>query len=180
MAQQEEQLYKVFTNVNEWLKFSEAKNAMLIAFNAASIYGVAQALGLKCIEKVTWATPYLGSMIFIFILSTIICLISFLPKTKILAQSTSTIASTGNVVFYGYLKDKTSDQILHEITGTPLPTPTANFTELEKGLADQIKMNSIITDKKFKFFKVAIIVTLVSYLTVPVASTILFINHFCQ
>ena len=31
----EEQLYKIFNNVNDWLKFAEAKNFGLLSINAA-------------------------------------------------------------------------------------------------------------------------------------------------
>ena len=34
------ELLLIFSNINEWLRFAEAKNAMIIAFNGASIYGI--------------------------------------------------------------------------------------------------------------------------------------------
>lgn len=38
----EEHLYKIFDNVNDWLKFGEAKNLGLITFDAAIVFGFTQ------------------------------------------------------------------------------------------------------------------------------------------
>ena len=38
----EEQLQKIFTNVNDWLKFAEAKNFGLLSLNAAIVFGFTQ------------------------------------------------------------------------------------------------------------------------------------------
>ena len=46
-----QQLYQVFNNVNDWLKFAEAKNAMLIAFNGASIFGIIKLLSLDFVSN---------------------------------------------------------------------------------------------------------------------------------
>ena len=36
----EKKLNQIFVNVNEWLKFAEAKNGVLFAFNGAAVIGV--------------------------------------------------------------------------------------------------------------------------------------------
>ena len=38
----EEQLNSIFANVNEWLKFAEAKNFGLMTLNAGVIFGISQ------------------------------------------------------------------------------------------------------------------------------------------
>lgn len=40
----EERLKFIFANVNEWLRFAEAKNGVLVAFNGAAIWGTLQSL----------------------------------------------------------------------------------------------------------------------------------------
>ena len=69
----EEKLYKIFNNVNDWLKFAEAKNFGLLTLNAAIAFGLTQ---------VTFSDDSIVQLVafYVFlpfsILSFILCLIS--------------------------------------------------------------------------------------------------------
>lgn len=72
----EEHLYKIFDNVNDWLKFGEAKNLGLITFDAAIAFGFTQITFLEGnIIKLA------GYYIFIpfALLSFIVCTIALFP-----------------------------------------------------------------------------------------------------
>ncbi|MCP4218773.1 MAG: hypothetical protein GY765_29345, partial [bacterium] len=47
----EERLKSIFANVNDWLKFAEAKNAALVAFNSAIIFAVLSVFDQAALQK---------------------------------------------------------------------------------------------------------------------------------
>jgi len=164
----EEQLYKIFTNVNDWLKFAEAKNFGLLTLNAAIAFGLTQVefSNESVIKTIAFCVffPFLT-------LSFIPCLISLFPiVTKIesknkkgeirnsmkfvnfLSNKIDKDKSFENIHFYGYLKDleedKFEEKFLKKIGSTD------KFTKYETELATQILYNSRITSLKYKFFKI--------------------------
>jgi energy-coupling factor transporter transmembrane protein EcfT len=113
----EDKLYKVFNNVNDWLKFSESKNAMLIAFNGASIFGISRLANIETISNSSFLKSYLLIVIICLIFSTINCLISFAPRVKIIKGGFYNSGKIANVLFFEYLKGINNIQIIKEITG---------------------------------------------------------------
>lgn len=162
----EEQLYKIFNNVNDWLKFAEAKNAMLIAFNSASIYGITQLFNLDYIKKCEPLIWYLIIVIIILVFSTICSLISFAPRVKIISGGLYAPSDTPNVLFFEYLKTKSNIEILNEVTGI---TDDTSFTTIEKDTAEQIKQNSILASRKYSYFTISVWLTITAYITIPMA-----------
>jgi hypothetical protein len=163
----EEQLQKIFTNVNEWLKFAEAKNFGLLSLNAAIVFGFTQT-NFKEGSIIEMAGYY---VFFPFtILSFLPCLISLFPivskierKTKdkkdkkikifikIFSNWIDKEESFENIHFFGYLKDideSTLEAKLQLKTGV-----THTFSDYEKELGTQILYNSRITWLKYQFFK---------------------------
>jgi hypothetical protein len=168
----EERLLKVLSLVNEWLKFAEAKNAMLIAFNGASIYGIAKALELDVIKNTKFFFIYACIIIVILIFSTVICLLSFVPKVKIISSGYYSESTTPNSLFFEHLKTRTEKQIIQDIC----ETQSDDFNGFEKDIASQIKQNSEIASKKLSYFTVAIWFTVSAYVTLIVALLFWFIN----
>lgn len=164
----EEQLYRIFNNVNDWLKFAEAKNAMLIAFNSASIYGIAQALNLDCVKGTKFIEVYLMIVIVLLIFSTITSLISFAPKVKIITGGYYVPNNVSNVLFFEYLKTKSNTEIIQEVTGV-LATTQLPYAKIELDIAEQIKQNSIVASSKYSYFTIAVWITIVAYITLPFA-----------
>lgn len=163
----EEQLQKIFTNVNEWLRFAEAKNFGLLSLNAAIVFGFTQT-NFKEGSIIEMAGYYI---FFPFtILSFLPCLISLFPivskierKTKdkkdknikiFIKKFTNWIDkedSFENIHFFGYLKDideSTLEAKLQSKTGV-----TDSFSDYENELGTQILYNSRITWLKYQFFK---------------------------
>ena len=89
-----EMLESIFSNVNSWLNFAEAKNAALMAFNIAML-------------AVTWgSTENAGKNILFYgvnlaiVISTIIALKSFKPDKGKCKEETGVIKENDNLLFY--------------------------------------------------------------------------------
>ncbi|MBK6566176.1 MAG: hypothetical protein IPG18_13485 [Saprospiraceae bacterium] len=164
----EERLYKIFTNVNDWLKFAEAKNFGLLTLNAAIIFGFSQTdfIENSVLEKAGY---------FVFfpftILSFLPCLISLFPIVSKIEKKTEDKKdnkikrfinylssyidkenSFENIHFYGYLKDIDEAEFENKLkakTGF-----SEAFTVYETELSTQILYNSRITWLKYQFFKI--------------------------
>ena len=77
----EEQLYKIFNNVNDWLKFAEAKNFGLLTLNAAIVFGLTQiTFSNDSVIKIVAFCVFVPFSI----LSFIPCLISLFPIVTII------------------------------------------------------------------------------------------------
>ncbi|MCR8927453.1 DUF5706 domain-containing protein [Priestia megaterium] len=78
----QDNLEKIYAENKEWLKFAEAKNGVFLTLNGALIFGL---FGLKVgkksqlIEWLFWQ-KYIGCSL--LILSSLVLLVSFLPKLK--------------------------------------------------------------------------------------------------
>src|SRR5689334_7270323 len=70
-----EDLKYTFNNINEWLKFAEAKNAGLLALNAVAVIGILQA-NSSFTENIKM---FEGILIFLFCISSCLCLYTILP-----------------------------------------------------------------------------------------------------
>jgi hypothetical protein len=162
----EDKLFKVFNNVNDWLKFSEAKNAMLIAFNGASIFGIVKLGNIDIINNSSFLKNYLFIVAICLIFSTINCLISFAPRVKIIKGGFYNSGKIANVLFFEYLKGKNNIEIIKEITGE---LDEQKYSTLEKDIAEQIKQNSIIASRKYSHFTVSVWMTISAYITIPIA-----------
>jgi hypothetical protein len=162
----EEQLYKVFANVNDWLKFAEAKNAMLIAFNGASIFGIINLMDIKYVNQSDFLLTYLFFVISSLVFSTVNCLISFAPRVKMIKVGLFDSGKIPNVLFFEYLKGKSNFDIIKEITGD---NDEKNYTTIEKDIAEQIKQNSTLASRKYSHFTVSVWITISAFITAPLA-----------
>jgi len=161
-----QELYQVFSNVNDWLKFAEAKNAMLIAFNGASIFGIVRLLNTDFVSNSSFIENYLLFVIICLIFSTVNCLISFAPRVKIIKGGYYDSGKIPNVLFFEYLKGKSNLEIIKEITGK---TETEDYSTLQKDIAEQIKQNSIIASRKYSHFTISVWITISAYISVLLA-----------
>lgn len=154
---QEELLYKIFSNVNDWLKFAEAKNAALIAFNSAAIAGIMQAYPTDNPDLMVFK----GIMIALFAISICVSIYTFLPvlsKTfnyqKVDETKFETEKGKLNCLFYGHHCKITSNQLL-TLLNIKAPITNPVVPNLEMDIADQIITNSEITMSKYKLFTFA-------------------------
>lgn len=161
----EEKLNQIFLNINEWLKFSEAKNAALIALIAASLWGTMQIILTPNCNKVLF---YYSLHYSIFSgLGLIVALFSFLPQTKITwPWRTRNPKNSDNLLFYGHLERYDENGLIDEIERKyALKSENKN---IEYDLANQIIQNSKIAMRKYRYFSLAIWFVIMGFLSFPI------------
>ena len=170
------ELLEVFKNVNDWLKFAEAKNAMIIRFNGVIIFGIKEIKGNATIKNFdTLLNIYINIAFILLALSTVISLLSFLPRLK-KTSGFYTSKDTANRWFFEYLKKMREQEIIDKIANyddNSSPTP------LDRDLANQIKQNSIRASEKYSHFTVAIWLTMSAIIT-PILALILGIYSYTR
>ena len=172
-------LLAIFQNVNEWLKFAEAKNGVLLAFSGAAITAT--------ITLLATAQNIPNSLNFGLLLTTIllcicalICSLSFLPKTNLEdllwlrdrqnKKSHSQDPIKDNFWYFGHLQKYKPDELL-EVLNEPYFKGSVDITKVEykeyKDIAAQITINAEIAFLKFEVFTYAIKVLIASILIIP-------------
>ncbi|MBL7799841.1 MAG: hypothetical protein JNL95_03870 [Chitinophagales bacterium] len=177
----EEQLQKIFLNVNEWLKFAEAKNFGLLTLNSAIVFGFSQTnFDADSIVKIVGfyvfaPFAFLSSFLSIISLFPILTTIEKGVKLKgILAKISAMIDKetlVENIHFYGYLRTLEKNEFISKFQSKTNSSTT--FTIFEEELVVQILYNSRITWLKYQFFKIAGFIALVGILLSPFALLIL-------
>jgi len=160
----ESRLLVVFKNVNEWLRFAEAKNAMIIAFNGVVFFGVARLIKLDEIKDIKILLIYLY-ICFIFLgFSTLVAILSFVPQLKQIVPSMDFKSENDNYLFFMTLKDKKTEEIINIYN-----SEDETNTPFHRHLAEQIITNSGITKRKYDHFTFACWLTIASIMTPVVA-----------
>lgn len=165
----EEKLWPIFENVNQWLKFGEAKNAAMLAGNIAIIFSTPAFVSsyLHYLNNF-----YYLSFIFLISLSTFISLLSIIPQKNFTWTLKSRNLLEPDIYFFGHLATLDKFSLIEElgrqckINSEPLPC--------DFHLAHQIIVNSKITDRKFNMFKTAAWLMTSAFLT-PVVGLILYL-----
>lgn len=156
--------------VNEWLKFAEAKNGALVVLNSAVV-----ALSIPpAIASHPWtdlAQLWLWTSWLLLAAGLLIALLSFLPATQIPfldpAQPTS---PNDNLIFFGHARNYDVEEYLHalrERTGAP------HDSGWERDVAGQIITNAKIASWKYSCFKGALWCTIAAIVT-PVLAGLTF------
>ena len=156
-------LETILSMVNDWLKFAEAKNAILLGFSGAGITAtttylstasnVVKPVGL-CIIVVT----------FLLCVCSFICSLSFLPKTNLEVlvwkkqkpgrKSKGIPTDEDNLHFYGHLYKYNKNELIDALNRLYFENHIKNINKKEYAdLANQIVVNSEIAYLKFQFFK---------------------------
>jgi len=159
----EDQLRKIFSNVNDWLKFAEAKNFGLLSLNVAIFFGFAKS-GFA--EYIPLCKVFIFILLLLFILSFLSCLISLFPILSSIERGTYSKSWINkfsnwidkemkfeNIHFYGYLKDL-NDENEFETKYLSKIGSQEKFSQYEKELVAQILYNSRITWLKYQLFKI--------------------------
>ncbi|WP_415906262.1 Pycsar system effector family protein [Neptuniibacter sp. QD72_48] len=153
----------IFSNVNDQLKFAEAKNAALIAYNGLITFGVIRLLNPS-------NNPIEGFQAFCLLLFLALCtfslsraLLSFFPKLSNLLPAPKQ-SSSNNIIFFGDLKDMTAHRFLNLYFEDQIKNEDrkAEWTRIEADLANQIIINSGIAFRKFTAFQTASLVSLIA------------------
>lgn len=151
-----EELHKIFSNVNDWLKFAEAKNAVLLGV-------ISTILGFTFSKISEFPQDSLVIVKFIFIpagtLALFIILASFFPpfefrnsninKNEIEKRKNRT---KNNIFYFGYLKDINLNSLINYFEILQGEKVINMEQKICRDLIEQIITNSKITSRKLKLF----------------------------
>lgn len=161
----------IFGNVNEWLKFAEAKHAGLIVFNAGLVVGILSSY--QNIHTCLFKPVVLIGMI-CFGLSIFLSIISLFPVTQNIFFNRKEITNP-NIYFFGHLANMSKDDFVNELQNVD-----ANYQDnrLDADLINQILINSRITTSKYLIFKYASYLTAFGFGLIGFSTVIKVIWHF--
>jgi hypothetical protein len=153
--------------VNDWLKFAESKNALLLTADTAIILGISSFM----IDNIKVIKPlWLGILdLSLFGLAAIICLMSLLPSINLIGHPKSQLLRPGsNIFFFGDLANYSSKELVKALR---IYTGIGNnkTNKFDEDLAEQIIVNSIIAKKKFRFFNICIFINLIAIIAIIVS-----------
>ncbi|MCE5200756.1 MAG: Pycsar system effector family protein [Armatimonadota bacterium] len=168
----EERLRFVFNNINEWLKFAEAKNAALVALNGAAAVAVLSLLKDSTKFAYTSKVCLLCSAA-LSSLSLILALLSMWPKCGIgLLRGYGTPRTGDNLLFWGdiakYGRANKYLDALHSVCGSEPPSRRNE----EYLYAEQIIQNSQIAVRKYRVFVGSLALLLLAVLALVMAVVI--------
>lgn len=147
----------VFSSVNEWLKFSEAKNAALVALCSAGIWGILQLL--KDSNKLEEFRIVLLCILLTLIISLVISLFSFIPQKTNIDKKKLPIENPMklNLLFFRHISKFSPQDYLEALYQKYGQHENYSYCpSYEKDLANQIVINAEITMTKTTRFKQSI------------------------
>lgn len=172
-----DELREIFNNVNEWLKFAEAKNFGLLSLVVAVVFGFMQIEFTKNSSYEKFGVWIISTISFLSAFPALVSLFPIVSKIEKGKNLKSWITKFSNWIdkenkfenihFYGYLR--TIDEKEFEIKF--LAKNNANnvsFTAYEKELATQILYNSRITWLKYQLFKIGAFFFLLGLFIIPI------------
>ena len=152
-----ENLWKIFYNINNWLEFSEKKNSLLLSIN--SIFLTFLTIYLRFYVSSNQLKEFRCALILFLVfllISIFFALVSFFPKSKLSAFSTIRVGDdleidTRNLVFYAHIATFSKQEYILALKNRY----GDHFIEsnLDKDIVEQILINSEIVDAKFTLFK---------------------------
>ena len=165
------ELKYIFSNVNNWLKFAEAKHGGVVVLNAGLIVGILSSY--RNIQIFIYK-PTIAIGIVCFGLSIFLSIISQFPVTENIFYNKKSIQDP-NLFFYGHLSELEDKVFINEFKKVDIEfTPS----KLDTDLINQILINARITRSKFRFFKIASYLTAFGSGMIGLASIIKIICHF--
>lgn len=166
----DEKLKDIFSNINDWLKFAEAKSATLIAFNGALIFGISRLI--TSFDLKGTCLIYLIVILSLCILSTSICFFSVIPALSMpWDKKPSGVIEKDNLVYFSDIAKYTPLAYLRALS-EKLGLNNSEFTGYQKDLSNQIIVNSVIADKKYRAFQKAVWLTLAAVISPVLALSV--------
>lgn len=159
-------------SVNQWLKFAEAKNGVVVAATGAALWG---ALRMIVSGEVRWyLTIYLLVLVAFFLAAFVVSLLSFLPKLYPPPALEQPDANDGNLLYFGHLATL-SKELLIERYREAACVKADDITKIHWMYADQIIVNSRITLAKFSMFTTSAKLLLYGILTPIIAFPLIYL-----
>lgn len=171
MTEAKPELKYIFSNINEWLKFVEAKHGGLVVLNAGLVIGIFSSF--SSIQAFIF-TPTVLIGITCFGISVLLSIISQFPVTQNVFYKKKEILNP-NLYFFGHLSHFDIQMYIDEIKKVD-----RNFspTKLDTDLINQILVNARITQTKFGYFKFASYLTAFGSVLIGFSSIIKIVWHF--
>lgn len=162
-----DELKDIFDNVNNWLKFAEAKNATMTAGNGLVIFGVSKLILMKDLNINEYLLYYIYFSLFMMTLSFVVALISFMPNVKLPSYIfNNNEKKANNLLFFGSIMEYNEDNYLRDLKDTlGLENDNYKKNKINQMYANQIIINSKIAMKKYKLFNMSLHFTLVAILS---------------
>jgi hypothetical protein len=165
------ELKYIFANINDWLKFAEAKHGGLIVLNAGLMIGILTSY--NNIENLIFKPTILIGII-CFGISVFLSIISQFPVTQNIIYDKKTIQNP-NLYFFGHLSKFDNHTLIEEFKKVDIGFTPSKF---DKDLINQILINARIAQAKFVFFKFASYLTAFGSGIIGFSSIIKIIWHF--
>ena len=177
-----DKLLSILYLVNDWLKFAEAKNAVLLAFSGAAITAIVTYLAAaKPLTVLTSASLIIS--VLALCTSSLSLSLSFIPKTdldflawkrqKPYNEIRFSHKMADNFYFYGSLRKYGPESLLEALNEYYFDNRIAKpYPKEDLDIASQIVINSDITWTKFSFFRVSAWLLLLSIVTPLILCTL--------
>lgn len=164
----DEQLKAIFANVNDWLKFAEAKCALLVAADGAAAVGGLNFLVQNWKDLPTFWIPYFHSFIFFVTASAVVALFALIPRTaRSIRRWKDAPEEADNFLFAENLAKYEPAEFLEKLK-TRLGDNTVS-SGLQTDYAQQIVIHARITSIKYEIFRISIWLSLTA-VTTPLIS----------
>lgn len=147
-----EYLKEQLDRTNYWLAFSETKNAALVAFNVAVVAAIGK---FTSVNIWIWALSD-----FMIMVSTFICLLSFIPKSSMKKLCNDQNNQEINLLYYADIAKLETEMYLEKVRNEYHLHIIKWEEEICKDFAEEIIVNSRIAVRKYKLFKYAVMVDL--------------------
>lgn len=165
-------LEMALSQINDWLKFAEAKNGALIAVGCAVIFGVLRFHSSLSAES-NFVAIYMGSFTIFIAAAIVISLVSFVPRmAPPFWIEMPEIDKNDNPLFFGHACKYSKGKYL-ELFNDHVDGAVSSASKLELALCDQIVNNSRIGFIKYRMFGSAVFLFLAGVLT-PLGALILY------
>lgn len=164
-----EKLKEIFDNTNNWLNFAEAKNGALIAINSTLIIEIFSNLFDQKINVNSCLGISILFSLGLLLISNGIALWSFKPMTDKFVNTGSNDYNDLILMFYGDIaKCKNATQYVLSLYKNYFNDYTKNEKDINKQEIDyarEIIYNSKITVRKYKFFRWALNLTILAFVS---------------
>ncbi|KEI04088.1 Pycsar system effector family protein [Clostridium botulinum] len=167
-------LKEILDDVNKWLAFAETKNGAIIALNGALLAGLVNIMLNKDFNGYfgIWVKIPLYISSLCSVLAITFSLISFLPQLSVFKENEP--CSVGNCIlnFYGDIaKYKSANQYMKDIYKQyyGVDKEENQLLKIELDYAKELIINSCITVKKYRWFRLSLQFTISAVVTpIPV------------
>lgn len=152
----EERLKYLLSLNSDWVKFAETKNAALLVAASGLVLMLLDHYPARTLASGVRACFWVGGVS--LTISSLICLISFIPHLTIPLIGRTEVPQTGdNLMFFRDIAKYSASEYLDALYRAEGSSPVVN--KIQSDLAAQVIANACISLKKFRYYTVAAWIT---------------------